>query len=97
MIPGGEKYERSAGKFEDGWSVWRCCIACAEISNEFSDDGRSFGVLWEELENSWDEGAHLQACLNRLSTATAKEHMRQRWMKWKGLDKVTPPDLPAKP
>jgi hypothetical protein len=80
-----QRYERSSGKWDGVWSVWRLCLPCRDISAEFSDNGRVFGELWPEMERNWDEGAHLQACLNRLTTVAAKERLRHQWMKWKGL------------
>lgn len=73
------EYESSGAEFDEDRQ-------CSEISHEFTTGAREFGNLWCELQDNWDEGTHLQACLNRLSTATAKEHMRRRWMKWKGLE-----------
>ncbi len=87
LIEKGERYERASGLWEGSWETYHFCLQCSEISREFTTGAREFGNLWYELQENWDEGAHLQACLNRLSTATAKEHMRQRWMKWKGLEK----------
>jgi hypothetical protein len=84
-IPPGQRYERIGMKYDGHWSVDRICFACSEISREFFDGARCIGVLWDEIEHNWDEGAHLQACLNRLTTVGAKEHMRRRWLKWKGL------------
>jgi hypothetical protein len=34
------------------------------------------------MASEWDNGAHVQSCIARLTTARAKEHMRQRWVKW---------------
>ena len=84
-IEPGQRFERIGMKYEGRWAVDRLCSACSEISREFFDGARMLGILWDELEGNWDEGAHLQACLNRLSTTTAKEHMRRQWLKWKGL------------
>lgn len=85
QIEPGEPYERIVGKWEDKIDTWRFCAECREVSVEFSDGARCFGVLWDEMRQNWHDGAHLQACLNRLTTVKAKEHMRQQWMKWKGL------------
>jgi hypothetical protein len=78
-----QQYERISGKWDGSWSVWFC--PRAERSALNFPDGRTFGMLWEDLEANWDEGAHLQACLNRLTTVAAKERMRHQWMKWKQL------------
>jgi hypothetical protein len=81
----GATYRRVVGKWGDELSTYRFCGPCDEICQEFSDGARSFGVLWDEIEINWNDGAHLQACLNRLTTVTAKAHMHRQWMKWKGL------------
>lgn len=79
-----QQYERIAGKWDGAWSVWRLCLPC-RVGGEFAEGGRIFGGLWDDFENNWEEGAHLQACLNRLSTVAAKELMVRRWRKWKQL------------
>ncbi len=85
-IQPGQRYERTSGKWDGEWSTWRLCLSCVETSIEFTEGyGRTFGILWEDLRNNWEEGAHLQACLNRLTTVAAKEHMRRQWLTWKGL------------
>ncbi len=92
-IPIGALYERVSGKWEDKWATYRFCLPCSEIGKEFSDHGRSFGYLWEGMNEAWDDGAHLQACLNRLVTVAAKERLRAQWLAWKGLDQ--PPSVDA--
>lgn len=84
-IEPGESYERIVGKWEGDFETWIFCDECREISAEFSEGARTFNVLWDEMRQNWSEGAHLQACLNRLSTAKAKAHMVVQWKKWKGL------------
>lgn len=84
-IQRGEQYLRASGKWEQKIETYHFCLACVEVTAEFVDGARNFGVLWDEMVSNWEEGAHLQACLNRLTTKRAKEHMRRRWMKWKGL------------
>jgi hypothetical protein len=87
VIAPREKYRRVSGKWDDEVRSYCFCLPCEETAGEFfeSNSSRTFGTLWEEIENNWDHGAHLQACLNRLTTVAAKEHMRRRWMQWKGL------------
>jgi hypothetical protein len=85
-IAPGTRHKVVTGLWEGRWETYRWCPACDEIVAEFSGGPRSFGVLWEEMEQNWDEGAHLQACLNRVTTAAAKTLMTRRWRKWKGLD-----------
>ena len=80
-----QRYERVSGKWDGEWSVWRSCLPCSEALTEFSENGRCFGVLWDGMRDNWEQGAHLQACLNRLTTTAAKEHMRRQWLKWKRL------------
>jgi hypothetical protein len=84
-IPPGGEYERVTGLWEGGWETYRFCLACSEISREFSDNGRSFGMLWDGMRENWQEGANLQGCLNRLSTVAAKTKLRDEWLKDKGI------------
>jgi hypothetical protein len=85
-VPVSATYTRVSGKWDGEWSTWRFCAACWEALSEFSDGGKTFGVLWDEMQNNWAHGAHLQACLNRLTTAGAKQHMTRQWRKWKKLE-----------
>ncbi len=81
----GAKYVRVVGKWETSLDTYKFCLPCQEAAGEFFDGARTFGVLWDEMTSNWEHGAHLQACLNRLVTAEAKDHMRRRWLKWKGI------------
>jgi hypothetical protein len=85
-ISAGADYERVNGQWDGKWSTYSFCLPCSEIGQEFSDNRRSFGSLWEGLEMAWDDGAHITACLNRLSTAAAKQRLHDQWLKWKALD-----------
>jgi hypothetical protein len=77
----GERHEVVAYKFEGEFKSDRVCLPCREAATEFEYHIMG-GDLWGMLCEEWDRGAHLQACINRLSTARAKEHMRQQWLKW---------------
>ena len=81
VIAKGEQHRVTAYKFEGTFGMDRLCACCLEAADEF----RYFimgGDLWAMFREEWDRGAHLQSCLNRLTTARAKEHMRQQWVKW---------------
>lgn len=91
-IAAGQRYHRVSGQWEGRWDVFRLCLPCTEIGNEFSDGGRVFGSLWEDLEYAWDEGAHISACVNRLSTVASKNRLVEMWRLWKfGSEKETSP------
>lgn len=77
----GEQHEVAAYKFEGEFACDRTCASCREAAREFGYHLLG-GSLWEMFEGEWDNGANVQGCINRLTTATAKEHMRQRWAKW---------------
>ena len=83
----GQQYHVVTGKWDGEFTTYRFCESCWEVMGEFSENGKTFGVVWEAFRDEWASGATLQGCLNRLSSMTAKEHMRQQWLKWKGLDK----------
>lgn len=84
-IQKGERHHVVAGKWEGEVRTYRFCAPCWEISGEFSEHGRTFGVVWDAFETEWGGGATLQGCLNRLSSVSAKEHMTRQWRKWKQL------------
>lgn len=80
-IPAGERHEVAAYKFEGEFACDRTCAACKEAAGEFGYHLLG-GSLWSMFEEEWDQGANVQGCINRLTTAKAKEHMRQQWAKW---------------
>jgi hypothetical protein len=84
-IAKGERHVRVSGKWDGELRTYRFCLACWEISGEFSERGRTFGIVWDEFQSQWGEGAHLQSCINRVATVAAKSKLREQWMKWKGL------------
>lgn len=77
----GEKHEVCAYKFEGAFHSDRTCAPCREAAAEFEYHVMG-GDLWAMLAEEWDNGAYVQACINRLSTARAKEHMQRQWVKW---------------
>ena len=85
-IPVGACHHVVTGLWEGQWETYRWCAACHEIVGEFSEGPRCFGVMWDEMKMNWDEGAHLQACLNRVTSVQAKQMMARQWRKWKGLE-----------
>jgi hypothetical protein len=84
-IERGAKYERYDILFDGKWSHYRTCVLCAEISSAFCCDGRLFGNLWNDFDESEIWPAITTACFDRLDTPEAKAELRRRWMKWKGL------------
>jgi hypothetical protein len=86
LIAKGDTYARFAGRVSGQWDVYRTCAPCDEAASEFFSSGRVYGgMFWESMEYEWDEGANVQGCINRLTTARAKAHMHKQWMKWKGV------------
>jgi hypothetical protein len=77
----GEKHRVAAYKFEGEFHSDRTCSPCLEAAGEFGYQMLG-GCFWEMLHDEWDQGARVQACINRLTTARAKEHMRQQWLRW---------------
>jgi len=77
----GEQHEVVAYKFEGKFSSDRICAPCREAAGEFEWNIMG-GDMWLMFEEEWDNGAHVQACINRLTTARAKEHMRQQYLRW---------------
>ncbi len=81
VIAVGERHGRVAYRFEGEFHADRICPSCQEAAGEFNYHLVG-GSLWEMFHDEWDNGAHIQACISRLTTARAKEHMRQQWVKW---------------
>lgn len=80
-IAKGERYERKSYRVEGEFCTDHICDACHEVAGEF-EHCLVGGMLWQQFEAEWDEGAHLQPCLNRLTSVRAKTTMRDQWMKW---------------
>lgn len=76
----GEQHQVAAYKFEGEFHCERTCQPCREAAGEFGYHLLG-GDLWGMFREEWDNGAHVQACINRLETARAKEHMRQQFLK----------------
>lgn len=85
VINAGERYQRVSGKWDGTIEVYRFCLPCWEITGEFSESGRTFGIAWAVFRDEWAGGATLQACLNRVSSVAAKVKLQEQWLKAKGL------------
>lgn len=77
----GERHKLRAYKFDGEFHSERVCPPCQEAAGEF-DYRLCGGSLWCMFAEEWDNGAHVQGCINRLETARAKEHMRQQFLKY---------------
>ncbi len=90
-IPAGIQHERVTGEFQGEPIEWRTCMDCTKIGEALQTEGRTHGLLWEELEDYGGmdgEPAFEQfntACLARVETASAKTYLQERYLKWKGL------------
>jgi hypothetical protein len=82
----GERHQVRAYKFEGEFYAERVCDPCREVAGEF---GYSIlgGGLWTHMADEWGQGARVQACINRLETARAKTHMRDRWLAWQDKER----------
>jgi hypothetical protein len=80
-IAKGEKHWRASYKFEGKVQTERRCPPCQETAAEFEFHIYG-GLLWTHFAEEWENGARVQSCIARLTTARAKEHMRQRWVQW---------------
>jgi hypothetical protein len=80
----GEKYERVTGRWEGEFDRFSFCLICSELSKSFSCDGRSFGMLWDDITDNLFP-VMTTGCLNKLSTPEAKKHLLAKWAEWKGL------------
>jgi hypothetical protein len=84
-IPVGEVYECVSGKWDGTVSTFCTCAECQDIATALSCDGnRMHGGLWEALEDLGPDVVG-PGCLARLSTAAAKQKLRNWWIERKGL------------
>jgi hypothetical protein len=80
-IPKGIRHQRISYRFDGRFWTDRRCPPCQETAGEFNHCIIG-GMLWQAFQEEWENGAHLQACLNRLTTADAKAHMQRQWTTW---------------
>lgn len=66
------------------WDHMRICLPCEEIAREFMTT-RVVGILWDEFDHQWEEGATVQGCMNRVQSPAAKQKLLEQWQRWKGL------------
>ena len=84
VIPAGESHEKARYKDDDGrWITQHTCAVCAEIAWAFFCESRCYEVLWDYMEDVYEELS--PACFQRLKTPAAKAELQRRWMKWKGI------------
>jgi hypothetical protein len=81
VIAVGERHQVRAYKFEGEFCSERVCDPCREAAKEFGYHILG-GGLWVHMADEWENGARVQACIDRLGTARAKAHMRDRWLAW---------------
>lgn len=77
----GESHISRSYRFEGAFHSERVCDPCRETAAEF-DFHICGGSLWFFMGKEWDNGANVQGCLNRLTTAHAKARMLSEWTKW---------------
>jgi hypothetical protein len=77
----GTRHLVKSYRFEGTFNAERTCGPCQEIAGEF-EHRIVGGFLWDAMGDAWDNGARVQACINRLATADAKAHLHQRWQQW---------------
>lgn len=80
----GETYRWKSYRLDGEDGEDRQCAICREIAGEFGHH-LTGSCLWKMFHNEWENGAHIQACIQRVGSVAAKERMRQQWLKWKGL------------
>jgi hypothetical protein len=82
-IKRGQEYERTAGKWNGSMGHHDTCLVCAEIREAFCCDGWVYGQLWEDALNGNFFKTMTTGCLEKLSTAAAKEFLIKQWNDWK--------------
>ncbi len=51
IIEKGARHHVVAGKWDDEVRTYRFCAPCWEVISEFSEHGRTFGVVWDTFED----------------------------------------------
>lgn len=84
IIPARTKYERIAGKFDGDFYTVKTCLICSEIRAAFTCGALNYGEFWQEMRE-YGFAQMTTGCLEKLTTAGAKQALVGRWQKWKGL------------
>lgn len=79
----GESHERITADWDDHFGTHRCCALCAEIAVALCCGAWCHGTLWEDIEYSLPRIT--AKCLDKLTTAAAKEKLTAQWREWQGL------------
>lgn len=83
-IPKGTNHERVVGKWEGDFSTIRTCLDCADIRDGLTcGNGFLYGALWSDIREVSDQLT--TACFNKITRASAKAYLVERWRQWKGL------------
>lgn len=72
----GESYRTVSSVFEGEFSYDKVCEACYEISREFEYHIID-GGLWTSMREEWEQGAHIQACIQRVESVAAKTKLAE--------------------
>jgi len=85
QIRKGSQYERSVGKWDGDFLVFRTCAVCVEIRTAFVCGGYAFGALWESMQDEmfpvWAEAGPWD-CLAKLTTPEAVAFCTRRFDQW---------------
>lgn len=95
-IAAGESYRTVSSVFEGEFSYDKVCEACYEISREFEYHIID-GGLWDAMAEEWEQGAHIQACIQRVTSSAAKSKLAERWRRWKGINDLCASPTQEKP
>jgi len=88
-IPVGSKYQRASGKYDGEFFDIKTCSVCVEVRDaftcaEYDQAGPPPGHLWVDIQEQMFPSI-TTVCFDKLQSPEAKEYLRERWMKWKGL------------
>lgn len=79
-IQPGTRYERFAGKWDGEVRAYVTCLECREIRASLCCDGFIFGDLWEGVRDQIFRSGLSVDCLDKLTTATAKNKLQGEYM-----------------
>ena len=84
-ISPGDEYIVSSGKYEGEFFSVKTCATCDEILRAFSCGGGCLHeCLWDDMHD-YVFPELTTGCLEKLTTAAAKQYLMERWREWKGF------------
>jgi len=83
-IAAGASYQRTSGRWEHSFEVFKTCMDCYHIRSAFDCGGWTYGQLYSDLR---DSAENLNTgCLANIETASAKSYFMDFLRKIRGIE-----------